>query len=91
MLRDYEVSTEESDGVKLVKRTFAYDYGYDLAPLDVIAHYWGTGDVPTAVSVLRPDGLEIELFRGQISTGDEGAGRHFGRQGQLGSRIRIHP
>jgi peptide/nickel transport system permease protein len=69
MLRDYEVSTEESDGVKLVKRTFAYDYGYDLAPLDVIAHYSGTGDVPTAVSVLRPDGLEIELFRGQMSTG----------------------
>jgi peptide/nickel transport system permease protein len=69
VLRDYETGTEESDGVKLVHRTFTYEFGYDLAPLDVIAHFTATGDVPTALAIVRPDGLEIELFRGQMTAG----------------------
>lgn len=71
VIRDYEESSEESDGVRLVHRTFAYEFPYDVAPLDVIAHYRGTGDVPTALSVTRPDGLELELYRGLMTSGSE--------------------
>ncbi len=52
---------ELDGGVKLVTYTFDYHYGADKAPLDVIFHITGHGDVPVQVSVERPDGTTLDL------------------------------
>jgi len=67
VVRDFETATEESEGLHLVRRSFAYDYRYDQPPLDVIARFTATGDIPTALAVTRPDGVELELFTGQFA------------------------
>ena len=71
VIREAETSTEESDGVRLVRRSFAYEYAYDVPPLDVVARFTATGDVPTALTVSRPDGIELELFSEQFTAGDQ--------------------
>ena len=57
VVRDYDTTTEESDGIRFVHRSFVYAYAYDQPPLDVILRFTATGDVPTALTVKRPDGL----------------------------------
>lgn len=55
---------EETDldgGAKMVTYTLNYKYDADKAPLDVIFHISGTGDIPLIVSIERPDGVRIEL------------------------------
>ncbi len=74
-IRTYETSTEESDAVRLVSRTFTYPYGYDFPPNDVIARFTATGDIPLSLTVTRPDGVEIELYREQVRAGDKTAER----------------
>lgn len=69
-LRQYDTETEDSDGVKLVRRTFTYEYLVDQPPLDVIARFTATGEVPAALTVTRPDGKELELYRELIQAGD---------------------
>jgi peptide/nickel transport system permease protein len=71
VVREYDTATEESDGVRFVHRSFTYEYAYDQPPLDVIMRFTATGDVPTALTVTRPDGLELELFRSQFTAGDQ--------------------
>jgi peptide/nickel transport system permease protein len=71
VVRDFETAAEESEGLRLVRRSFAYDYHYDQPPLDVIARFTATGDIPTTLTVARPDGVELELFSGQFTAGDK--------------------
>ena len=52
---------EMDGGIKLASYTFDYDYSADKAPLDVIFHMVGHGDLPVQVAVERPDGQIIEL------------------------------
>ena len=55
---------EESDlegGVKLVTYTFNYNYGAEKAPLDIIFHMTGQGDIPFKIAIERPDGVTIDL------------------------------
>jgi len=55
---------EEADldgGAKMVTYTLNYKYEADKAPLDVIFHISGTGDIPLIVSIERPDGIRVEL------------------------------
>jgi len=68
--------TELDGGVKLVTYTFDYHYTADKAPLDVIFHITGDGDIPLQVAVERPDGLTLDL------------GQRF-EQGLAGQDIRI--
>jgi peptide/nickel transport system permease protein len=63
---------EESEGgVRLVRNSFAYQYTWDLPPLDLILHFTATGDMPLAVTLTRPDGEEITLYQDQISVSEE--------------------
>jgi peptide/nickel transport system permease protein len=71
IVRDFETEDEESDGIRFVHRSFTYEYAYDQPPLDVIIRFIATGDIPTALTVARPDGLELELYRGQFTAGDK--------------------
>ena len=75
IVRRHGTETQGTGGVTLVRRTFAYEYRFDSAPQDVIARYTGTGEIPTVLSVKRPDGLEIELVRSLASAGDRGSVR----------------
>ncbi|MCX7027498.1 MAG: ABC transporter permease [Spirochaetes bacterium] len=52
---------DQDGGVKMVTSVLSYDYQADKAPLDVIFHITGTGDLPIAFSIERPDGLTIDL------------------------------
>jgi peptide/nickel transport system permease protein len=53
--------TELDGGVKLETYTFEYHYKADKAPLDVIFHVTGNGDIPVAISIERPDGEIIDI------------------------------
>jgi peptide/nickel transport system permease protein len=64
-------TVEKSEGgVRLVRNSFAYDYQYDVPPLDLIVHFTATGDMPLAITLTRPDGEEITLYQDQISVGE---------------------
>jgi len=55
---------EESDlegGIKLVTYTFLYPYAADKAPLDIIFHMTGHGDIPFQIEIERPDGQALAL------------------------------
>ncbi len=61
-----KANREEVDldgGAKMVTYTLDYKYEADKAPLDVIFHISGTGDIPIVVSIERPDGIKVELFQ----------------------------
>ena len=47
----------------MVRFEFLYDFKADEAPLDLIFHGRGTGDIPIMLSAERPDGLSIELVQ----------------------------
>lgn len=53
--------TELDGGLKLETYTFEYQYKADKAPLDVIFHVTGSGDLPIAISIERPDGETIDV------------------------------
>ena len=65
ILHPAEMTEETSDGVRLVRWSFPYDFLFDKSPLDIIVHFTGSGNVPLAITVQRPDGQELELFREQ--------------------------
>lgn len=52
---------ELDGGIKMVSYSFVYNYTADKAPLDVIFHISGTGDIPFSISIERPDGITIDL------------------------------
>jgi peptide/nickel transport system permease protein len=65
-------TVEESEGgVRLVRSSFAYEYGWDLPPLDLILHFRATGDMPVAVTLTRPDGEEVTLYQDQVSAAED--------------------
>jgi peptide/nickel transport system permease protein len=70
VLRASETTEERSDGVRLVRHSFAYAFSYDRPPLDIIVHFKGSGNIPLIVGVQRPDGAELELFREQATVND---------------------
>jgi peptide/nickel transport system permease protein len=68
-IRTHETSEETIDGSRVRRSTFAYEYGFDLPPLDVIVHLTATGDVPVSVLFQRPDGVQIPLYQGVFTAG----------------------
>ncbi len=89
VVRNFETATEESEGIRLERRSFSYDYHYDQPPLDVIARFTATGDIPTALTVTRPDGVVIELFAGQFTAGERESVRIPHRSGLAERDLRL--
>jgi peptide/nickel transport system permease protein len=73
VLRPAGTAEETSEGVRMVRFAFPYDFHWDRAPLDIIVHFTGSGSIPLSIAVQRPDGLEIELYREQavLSEGED--------------------
>lgn len=60
---------ETSDSARLVTCVFTYNYGFDLPPRDLVVRFAGSGDIPVALTLTRPDGQEITLDQEQVSAG----------------------
>ncbi|HET6486805.1 MAG TPA: ABC transporter permease, partial [Spirochaetia bacterium] len=69
VVTQYEKTSEQSDSSTLVTYTFSYQDPYDVPPLDLIVHFVAAGDVPFAVSVVRPDREEVPLYQEQRQAG----------------------
>jgi peptide/nickel transport system permease protein len=54
-------SADLDTGGKMLQFTFDYDFQGDNPPLDLIFHAEGIGNIPIAISVVRPDGKTIDL------------------------------
>lgn len=66
-LSDSKVEESVLDGgIRQSKWSFDYEFTADQAPRDVIFAFSGVGQVPVILSVIRPDGAEVELSREQL-------------------------
>jgi peptide/nickel transport system permease protein len=63
----YQSEVIEGD-LKFINSTFEYDYKYDKAPLDIIFHGKGTGNMIMIVKMERPDGETFDLVQMHIQT-----------------------
>ncbi|MDP3178979.1 MAG: ABC transporter permease, partial [Spirochaetaceae bacterium] len=67
VLRDPVAKEEDlGAGVSLSTFSFAYRADFDRPPRDIVARFQGVGQVPVSITVVRPDGLEAELYREQL-------------------------
>jgi peptide/nickel transport system permease protein len=64
------MSEQSENGVSLVMHRFTYDFRYDLPPRDIVLRFTGSGKIPLAVDVQRPDGQRIDLYQEQASVGN---------------------
>lgn len=56
------VTTERyPDGVRVKVYSFAYDYRYDLSPVDLIVRMTASGNLSADIDVVRPDGQTVYL------------------------------
>jgi len=56
------LTEEKSDsGSRVLTYTFTYRYVYDLPPRDIVFSFQGVGQIPVALALTRPDGLEADL------------------------------
>jgi peptide/nickel transport system permease protein len=67
--RNKRVESDLDGGARMIRMEFAYRYRADTAPLDLIFHGVGTGDIPVMISVERPDGKILDL----VQTLEQGA------------------
>ncbi|MEC9488322.1 MAG: ABC transporter permease [Halanaerobium sp.] len=63
ILTEPEWQVEEVSNMKIVHGQFNYDYIYDLAPSDLIFKAESQGTLNLTFTLVRPDGLEVELGR----------------------------
>ena len=67
VLSNPTLSEEPGQGGVTVRRyAFSYPYSSDEPPRDVVVRLHGQGSIPVDVSVKRPDGREVELYREQL-------------------------
>jgi peptide/nickel transport system permease protein len=62
-------TVETSDTARLSTTVFTYQYNSDLPPRDLVVRFRGTGEIPVAVTLTRPDGQEITLDQEQVAAG----------------------
>jgi peptide/nickel transport system permease protein len=63
------------DGVAIETFVFAYSFTYDRPPRDLVVRVPGSGRVPMAIWLERPDGLSAELYRDQVDLSGGGENR----------------
>ncbi len=65
-ITEYELSETVAGTVRIFEFIFDYDYTASVAPSDVIFHATGLGKPTVVISIIRPDGLAIDLYRKQM-------------------------
>src|SRR6056297_997182 len=68
-LSDYSITEKDLGAMKMIDYNFDYEMVYDSAPNDIIIHANSSGNPMIVVKVLRPDGMEIELYQNQYNIG----------------------
>ena len=58
-----EIEEKKVGTIRIIEESFIYNYEYDVAPADLVFRASGTGSATFIVSIERPDGKTIDLFR----------------------------
>lgn len=67
-LKRPKTKTQDESGVKFIDAEFTYDFKYDIPPVDLSFHAMAEGDTTFVMSVVRPDGQEVQLFEANTSS-----------------------
>ena len=65
-IEEYAFSETLAGAMRIQEYVFEYDYSASVAPSDVIFHASGVGKPTVVISIQRPDGLSIDLYRKQL-------------------------
>jgi len=63
---EYSFSEILAGTMRIQEYIFEYDYSASVAPSDVVFHASGVGKPTVVISIQRPDGLSIDLYRKQL-------------------------
>ena len=58
-----EIEEKKVGTIRIIEESFIYNYEYDVAPADLVFRASGTGSATFIISIERPDGKTIDLFR----------------------------
>jgi len=61
---------KEQGGVSVRRYQFTYPYASDEPPRDLVVRLDGHGSIPVDITVKRPDGREVDLYREQLDIGE---------------------
>jgi len=65
-IEEYAFSETLAGAMRIQEFVFEYDYSASVAPSDVVFHASGVGKPTVVISIQRPDGLSIDLYRKQL-------------------------
>jgi peptide/nickel transport system permease protein len=65
-IEEYAFSEALAGAMRIQEYVFEYDYSASVAPSDVVFHASGVGKPTVVISIQRPDGLSIDLYRKQL-------------------------
>ncbi|RLL83704.1 ABC transporter permease [Mesotoga sp. BH458_6_3_2_1] len=65
-IEEYAFSETLAGAMRIQEYVFEYDYSASVAPSDVVFHASGVGKPTVVISIQRPDGLSIDLYRKQL-------------------------
>jgi len=65
-IEEYAFSETLAGAMRIQEYVFEYDYPASVAPSDVVFHASGVGKPTVVISIQRPDGLSIDLYRKQL-------------------------
>lgn len=57
------VDEKKAGAIRIVEETFTYNYNWDIPPSDMIIHFAGSGNPMIDLSLERPDGQKVSLFK----------------------------
>jgi peptide/nickel transport system permease protein len=66
LLGSPKYAEETQDNITVRTYVFSYTFGFDEPPRDVVVRFTGAGQIPVDITVKRPDGLEVQLYREQL-------------------------
>jgi peptide/nickel transport system permease protein len=67
-IEKYTFSETLAGAMRIQEYVFEYDYSASVAPSDVVFHASGVGKPTVVISIERPDGLSVDLYRKQLET-----------------------
>ncbi|HCO69055.1 MAG TPA: ABC transporter permease [Mesotoga infera] len=65
-IEEYAFSETLAGAMRIQEYVFEYDYSASVAPSDIVFHASGVGKPTVVISIERPDGLSIDLYRKQL-------------------------
>ncbi len=70
-LTNPDVEEQQAGKMRIRKAAFPFEYPFDIPPIDIFLHGQATGSPVIVLSLERPDGESIKLFKTSFSTVEE--------------------